>query len=368
MVDALKKIDKKFLILILCIILLPVVLIIFLALLKGCSNKKMTYDNYEKSMVIAAEKYFEGKLPTGEGELLTVDLDTLVEEKYIKNYKKVLGKECIGQVTVRRTGISVESTNGGYVNYIYHLDCGDYSTTHLIDKITSEVVTSDSGLYKVGDKYIFKGNKVKNYIEFFGKNYRIVSIDKDGIMKLVKSETEDVSRVWDNKFNSEANATYGKTIYKDSSMLSYLISDYKNSKKFGKSARKHIVPYTICIGKRSINDNRISSEVDCSEKLENQLLSLLNVSDFAMASTDPDCNSTMSRSCRNYNYLYNVASGTWTLNTVEENTYEVFLLSGGLQIRDKANSYNGYSIVIYVDGNEPYVSGKGTSEDPYIIK
>ena len=368
MVDALKKIDRKFLILIVCIILLPIVLIIFLALVRGCSNRKTTYDNYEKKMVSAAEKYFGDNLPTAEGEVLKVDLDTLVEKKLVKSYKKALGEECTGEVIVRRTGASVESTNGGYLNYIYTLNCENYTTTHLKDKIMSDVVTSESGLYKVGDRYIFRGDKVRNYVEFFGKSYRIVSLDQNGIIKLVRSEVEDVSRLWDNKFNSEANATYGKTIYKDSAILNYILTNYKNSKKFSKSARKHLVPYSVCVGKRSTEDYRISNEVDCSEKLDNQLVSLLNISDFAMASTDLECDSTISKSCRNYNYLYGVASSTWTLNTVKENTYEVFLLSSGLQSYEKANSYSEYSVVIYVDGNEPYMSGNGTKENPYIIK
>jgi hypothetical protein len=368
MVDALKKLDRKFLIFAGCIILLPILLIIFLAIIQGCSNRKMTYENYEQKMISATERYLKNNVPTEESEMIVVSLNALVEKSYIKTSKKALDDSCTGEVTVRRNGSSVESNNGGFLNYTVSLNCENYNTVHLFDKITSEVVTSDSGLYLVGENYIFKGNKVNNYINFFGQDYRIMSINKDGIIKLIKSEPEGSQRIWDNKFNSEANATYGKSIYKDSVILGYLLADYKNSKKISKAARQHIVAQDVCVGKRSSDNYSISKDIDCSEVLENQVISLINVSDYAMASTDPDCDSTASRSCRNYNYLSTVALSTWTLNSSSDNTYDVFFISDGLQESQKASSYNEYSIVIYIDGNELYTTGTGSAGNPYIVK
>ena len=368
MVDALKKLDRKFLIFAACIILLPIVLIIFLAIIRGCSSGRSTYDSYEQKMIKAAEKYFNKNLPVEEADMLKVELDTLVEQGYIRSTQKALKDSCTGDVTVRRNGSSIDTNQGGFLNYTVTLNCDNYKTTHLVDKITSEVVTTESGLYKIGEDYIFKGNKVKNYINFFGQNYRIMSIDKDNIIKLIKSEPEPTSRIWDNKYNIDANATYGKTIYKDSIILSYLTEDYKNGKKISKNARAHVVAQDVCIGKRNANDYTISKNIDCSEILENQVISLINVSDYAMASADPDCKYTNSKSCRNYNYLANIASSTWTLNTVKDNTYQVLFIADGIQYVQNANSYNGYNIVIYIDGNELYMGGTGTSADPYIIK
>ena len=47
MLEALKKLDKKFLIIAGCIILLPILIIIFLAIIQGC-NRNITYENYEQ--------------------------------------------------------------------------------------------------------------------------------------------------------------------------------------------------------------------------------------------------------------------------------------------------------------------------------
>ena len=369
MVDALKKLDKKFLILAGFIILLPVVLIIFLVLIQSCGREtKTTYENYEQKMISSAEKYFKDNLPTEEGEYLTVDLKTLVDGNYLKATKKSLDDDCTGSVTVRRNGSSVESNLGGYLNYVVDLKCEKYSTTHLVDKITSEVVTSESGLYSIGDTYVFRGNKVNNYINFFGQVYRIMSIDKDGIIRLIKDTSENLPRMWDNKFNVEANKAYGKNIYKDSAILSYLLLDYQNSKKISKKAKAHIVAYDTCIGKRESKDNSINSDLDCGEKLERQVISLPNVSDYAIASIDPDCVSLDSRACANYNYLSSVISTSWTSNPVLENTYQVFYISSGIYRYQNANSTSKYNIVIYIDGNELYKEGNGSLTNPYIVK
>lgn len=371
MINALKKLDRKFLIIAISLLVLPILLIIFLAIIQGCSNRKMNYDAYEKKMISAANVYFKNKdmIPTKEAQTAKVTLDELVKNTSLKDPAKALKDDtCTGSVTVRRNGNSVEKNAEGFLNYTVDLKCKDYSTVHLVDKLKENVVTSDSGLYQIDNTYIFKGDNPKNYITFFGVNYRIMSIDSNGVLKLVKEDSEDIDRIWDNKYNVDVEHYYGKNIYKDSQILKYLLNDYNNSKVISKKAREHIVAYNVCIGKRSSNDYSINKSTDCSEVLQGQVISLINVSDYASASLDQDCNSTNSRACNNYNYLYRVAQSTWTLNSVSDNTYGVIYLSNGMMRTTNANDYNDYNIVIYVDGNELYTEGIGSSENPYIIK
>lgn len=370
MIEALKKLDRKFLIIAFSLIIIPILLIIFLAIIQGCSNKKINYSSYENKMITAATSYFNKNnlIPTEESGIKTVSLDELIKGKYIKSSKKLLNDTCTGSVIVRRNGSSIDENNGGFLNYIVDLKCQNYSTTHLIDKLKEDITTSDSGLYANGDSYIFKGDNPKNYINFYGRVYRIMSMDSKGILKLISEEPEHDSRIWDNKFNTEVNYSYGKNIYKDSAILKSLINDYNNSKKISKSAKEHIVAYDSCVGKRKINNSSVDKNIDCSEILKNQVISLINVSDYSMASLDPECKSIYSRSCNNYNYLYRIANSTWTMNSVSDNTYDVIFMSGGLARYDKANIYNQYNIVIHIDGNELYTEGMGTETNPYVLK
>lgn len=371
MLNSLKRLDKKFLVMVGFIIGLPIIIIVFLAVIRGCGNVKITHENYEQKMISAFEKYINDtdKTPTEEGETLTVELSTLVEEGYIKSTQSLLDDDtCSGSVSVRRNGSSVEANNGGYLNYTVDLSCDGYVTVHLVDKLKEELTTEDSGLYQDGDGYIYKGKKPKNYITFFGINYRIMSIDKNGILKLVKSEPEAINRVWDNKFNVDTNRSSGKNIYKDSLILEFLLNDYDNVKKISIDAKPYIVAYNACIGRRSANDYSIDSAKDCAEVLEKQVISLLSISDYAKASLDSDCVGLNSLSCNNYNYLHGVASSTWTSNVSLDNTYEVLYLSDGRISQQNANTSNYYNIVIYIDGELLYTSGSGSLEDPYVIE
>ena len=305
MIQALKRMDKKFLIIVGCIVCMPILLIIVLALIRGC-DRKISYEKYEEKMITAFESYIKDKkkAPEVEGETFSISLDKLVEKEYIKSTEKLLEDDsCEGTVTVRNNGVSIENNGDGFLNYTVDLECKDYSSVHLVDKLMEDLTTSESGLYQVGDEYIFKGDKVDNYIMLSQIPYRIMSIDKDGILKLIKIDPESPSKMWDDKFNIETNRNSGINLYKDSKMIYYLLDDYNNTKRISNDTKKHLIAYDVCIGKRSNLDASISKENDCSLKLEKQIVSLINVSDYALASLDSNCIDLRSRSCNNYNYL-----------------------------------------------------------------
>ena len=369
MFNALKNLSKGTLILIGTVIFLPIFIIILLVILQSCSTGT-SYDKYESKMITAASKYFNDKklLPESNTDSTLVTLDALVSGGYIKSPEKLFkDKNCEGYVSVRNNGYVKELDLSGKPNYNVYLKCDNYKTNTLKDNIMNDLVTSGSGLYEDGNYYVFKGDNPKNVINFYGKLYRILSIDKDGVARLVKAENEMSTRPWDNKYNVEANYSYGKSIFKDSYILKILLADYSNDKIISKKAREHIVSHDICIGKRDKDDKSISFDLDCSDVLNEQVISLVNVSDFARASLDPDCNSIDGRSCRNYNYLYEVLNNTWTLNSASNNSYEVFYLSSGVAQVATASDYNEYNIIIYIDGDETVKSGNGTINDPYII-
>lgn len=363
MIEALKNMNRRLLSLLIIIILIPILIIVFLAIIQSCSNKTISHEQYENKMVSAAEKYFKDndKLPSY-GDSVSVTLDALVKDGYIKSTNELVGDEtCSGSVSVRNNG----DTEATY-NYSSNLTCKSYKKSSLGDILLSRIVSSGNGLYKAGDNYIFKGDEVDNYITFYGVSYRIMGIE-DGLIKLLKVESEDNSKIWDNKYNKDIGYSYGKNIYADSQILKALKSDYNNVKKIKVEARKHLVAHNACIGKRKIGDNSISKAKDCSEVLVNQLITLPTVSDYALASLDPDCNSVIEKSCRNYNYLKDILYSSWTSNAVSDNTYEVYYLSNGVLEYQYANNYNEYNYIIYIDSTERVTSGDGSSQKPFII-
>lgn len=371
MIEALKKLDKKFLVFAGCIILLPILLIIVLAIVQGCSNRKLTYNKYEDKMISAAKNYFEENklLPDEEGQKVTVKLSKLVEDEYIKSAEKMLDDDsCKGEVSVRKNGSTIESNNGGFLNYTVKLECKNHKTDSLYNSLMENVTTVGSGLYEQNNSYIFKGDEPRNYITFYGVKYRILSMDSDGIVKLIKEEKENLDRYWDIKYNTEVNDSYGKNIYADSDILKQLLNSYENSKIISSKAKSSVISKDVCIGSRDINNTALYSDEDCSNVIENQVVSLINVTDFANASLDSECISITSKSCRNYNYLRGLYLESWTLNAVSNNSYQVYYLNNGVISYQEASVYLPYNIVIYIDSNQKIKSGNGTQKKPYVIE
>lgn len=371
MLNALKRMDKKFLIIIGIILGLPVFVIIFIAIIQGCSNSKITYEEYEQKMKTASEGYLtEAELnKMEEGETIKIELDELVKSDRIKSTEKLLDdSSCSGNVVVRKNGSIIKENNGGFFNYVVSLKCDNYKTKTLEDTLMKNVVSSDAGLYQEGDNYIFKGQIVDNYINFFGNEYRIISVDKNGIIKLIKTESESLDRYWDIKYNTETFDNSGKNIYRDSDILQEMTKIYLDIKNFKKSAKTHIVSQDLCVDARDFNDLSKTKKTECTTLLENQVVSLISVEDFANASLDPECFDIKSKSCRNYNYLNKLHIETWTYTAVSNNTYEVYYLSNGIVDVEEANSYLPLNLVIYIDGKETYKSGDGSKANPFVIE
>ena len=370
MVEALKKMDKKFLIFAGCIIFLPILIIIFLAIMQGCSSKGISHERYEDRMVSAAEKYFKenDSLPDSEFEVDSVKLSKLVDKGYIKSTEKLLNDDtCSGEVSVRKNGSTYESNNGGFFNYIPSLECDKYKTNSLKNLLTEYLTESGPGLYKTSDGYVFKGDSVRNYLRFYGTNFRILSIDNSGIVKIMKEESESSNLYWDTKYNTETSESSGKNIYSDSNILKKL-NEYYESKIKSEDQKSKMVANSVCIGKRDIKDYDLDSTKDCSDVINYQPISLINITDFAKASLDAECVSLNSRSCRNYNYLHYLNFSSWTLNGVSNNTYEVYYLENGDLYYQEANRYEFYNLVFYLDSGEIVKSGNGSKDKPYVIE
>lgn len=368
MIEALKKLNKGFLIIVGAIILLPIFIVIFLAIIQSC-NRNIGYESYEEKMEKAALKYFDKKgNPKNEAEVLNVSLSTLVSEGYIKSTSKLLGDDsCKGSVTVRLNGSLFESNNGGYLHPLATLKCKDYETKTLTSYLMKDLTDQESGLYKDNFGYVYKGDSVNNYITLLKNNYVILGIDNNNIVKLLKVDGSSLTQMWDSKYNVEVDEAYGINIYKDSEMRKQLIADYNKGKIFDKKVKAKLVSYDACIGLRSINDTSINNENDCNTKLPKETVSLISISDYAKASLDKNCNNIRSRSCRNYNYLRGVNLTTWTINGVLDNTYEVYYLQYGIINHQEANTFENYNIVVYIDGNEKVKSGSGSKDSPYIL-
>lgn len=361
--EKLKQIDKKFLVIIGAIFGVLILIVVIAVVMKAISGKNLSYEKIEKKLVEAAQDYITDGIVDApdEGTSISITDKELAAADYIKELSEYTDDSCSATVTVMN--------NGGLALYLPDLKCNKYMTQHLSTKIIDDHLVTETivdgayqfGLYQVDNEYIFKGKEVNNYVSFGGVAWRIIKIDSNGNLRLVKASAEEEKIPWDEKYNAEIENSYGINDYANSYLVETLYHDYD---EFNDENKKHLIPHDVCIGSRGQMDTGIAYDFDCSKILEGQYISTLTTLDVPMASLDPGCITVTNGSCTNYNYMVGISA--WTVNSYADNTYEAFAV-GGIVGKRRTSKLGNYYWVIYVNGQEPYLGGNGTAEDPYII-
>lgn len=349
------------------------ILLLILLILSKMMNKSYSYEKVEEIMKEAAESYFSensGNLPKEESQTVEIEAATLSASGKMKSLDDYLGEGhgCSGKVQVKKIG----------ENYVYtsYLSCGDkYSTKFLADTIANDenLVGSGYGLYLQNDNYVFKGEEVNNFIQLDAKLWRIMRVNSDKTITLTLAKTEPYTYVYDNRYNESATFEYGINNFQTSRVREQLQKMFnttdENDKEnylLSEKDKSHLVSYDICIGKMGKNDTIHDNSIECSQTTPGYV-GLLTVSDYMNASTDTACNRVSSESCQNYNYLNN-SGAYWLATPNNQDTYSVYAVSGGSIRTHIARELYRIRPVITLSSNTVISGGKGTEEEPFIVK
>ena len=338
--------------------------------------KKYTYPEIEKILENAAVEYFKDyptNLPTVDGNIISIDSSSLSQAEKMKDLGEYLpeGVACTGSVQVQKV-------SDDYV-YTPYLNCGDaYSTIELYKKITNEanIVSSGYGLYAHNGTYTFRGEATNNYVKLDKSLWRIVKVTSNNNIVLIKDEGTSYTEVWDNRYNKTQLYDAGINNYSVSRIKEYLDKIYNGVDEkldeseiiLSKKDKAKLVPFNLCIGKRSANSTTNNNSEECSQLLKTQKIGLLTLSDFLYASLDKDCTVATSKTCKNYNYLTQ-KKDWWLITGDKDNDAKVFKVnrSGFAELNDASMSAD-VRPVIYLSGRALYKSGKGTLEKPYRVR
>lgn len=242
--------------------------------------------------------------------------------------------------------------------------------------------TSTEGLYLdefEESKCVFKGDDPNNYLNFNNEVWRIISIESDNSLKIIKNEPLE---------NELAYDTSNQTGFENSTLSIYLNNDYYNSL----IERDKIIPKNFYSG--MLEGGRVDksiSEIINLEKQEiyNGKIGLLSFSDYMRGSTNDRCISfvdarpiTENSPCHLDNYLHTFKDigGLWILNSVsaeqayciwneKENYTHPYTISYYNKNRNSHESTNALfkvQPVLFLD-NSITLTGKGTKEKPYKI-
>ncbi len=355
------------------IILIGVLLLLLiLFILSFFNHKNYTYSEIENIMKNAAVRYYQtkkGSLPSEENQVSEVEVSTLVENKYMKEFSKYVGDnvQCSGSVKVRKKGNDYQ--------YSSYLDCGEDYTSKELYKVlidSKNIVMDGYGLYNIGGSYVYRGENPSNYLKLDGRMWRIVKITPDNKVELILNEVGTDKTSWDNRYNKDVNYRSGINEYPASRIREYLDTLYKlddaNNLILTKSDRTKLASVNLCTGKRQAESDGKENVEECTSTLTNQKIGLLTVSDYMMASVDNSCITPVDKNCQNYNYLS--LKETYLLLTANsKNTSEVYFVNESGYIESQnALTYGSIRPVVYLDDNIMYKSGNGTLEKPYKVK
>lgn len=353
-----------------------VLIAIFLIVLVGTMlvGTNYTFDQMELELKNAAIKYYQVQdalLPANEGEKSEVDAATLSSDEY--KLMKPLSKmrkntQCSGTVVVQKI-------NNEYI-YTPYLDCGDtYKTKELFNAVKDEnkTVTSGNGLYEMNGELVFRGDNVNNYVKLSKGLFRIIKITSENKILLIPEFEEYYYNTWDDRYNTDLGYSAGINDYRLSRVKDTLLNIYNGDiSKFillDDTDKQKLTTYSLCIGKRGKKETNNTGEVECADKLDNQMIGLLTASDYVNASTDVNCTTTTSKSCQNYNYLKVKDSNYWLMTTSNENTAIVYYINNeGYIAESNASSLSMIRPTIMLNNNVMIKGGKGTESNPFILK
>ena len=257
------------------------------------------------------------------------------------------------------------------------------------EQLKENVVESGDGLYKnpyEEEKYIYKGTDPNNHIIFNNEDWRIISVEADGTIKITNTNT--FPDFWDRSMGYILGSYHGSNDWKrPADINTYLNGEYLNSLKVNTDK---IVSHTWNVGIIEDYNNDIAEQIT-DEKSQHWTgkIGLITASEYLMANTNINqCNSynlynSNVSICNKTNWMYELVKnqydetyGLWAItpsDTISADAGPDYtmgsvecIISVGIVPNDSGVSNWNVSPALYLS-SDITLSGEGTKQDPYEI-
>ncbi len=283
---------------------------------------------------------------------------------------------------------------------------GTPSTEIAADKLIATETTSGDGLYSddyESGRYIYKGANPNNYITFNDETWRILSVENDGSLKIMKA-TSIGSMAFDPKGNRDStsngaggtycalksfgcnawavsdnfvNGTKTGTVLKDASLNTYLNNDYYNS--LSSEAQNLIQNHSWSVGSVTYNNTDLVAQIQSENGTTwNGKIGLMSASDVLRSNTNTEkcgnlsLNNTNYSTCKTTNYIVPSSLGyLWTISPLAGSSSSVFFVDDyDLVAHNSASSLGSYGAgvlpTVYLT-SDIQLDGEGIITNPYTI-
>ena len=236
-----------------------------------------------------------------------------------------------------------------------------------------EVVTKGDGLYKdeYEDRYFYRGANPNNYITFNNEIWRIISIESDGTIKIMR-EASIGNRAWDSKGGSYGSNNWARP----SDLNTYLNGSYLTS-TLNVAAQSQIVAKDWSIGAINYNELSMKTQINKENAIKwNGKVALPTVSEYLRSNSDKEYCGTSNlidvyySSCQNTTWMFNSNYNWWTLSPYDNYSDDNILhvdSRGDVTINYASLKYAVYPSV-YLSSNVQITGGDGSQSNPYLIK
>ena len=299
----------------------------------------------------------------------------------------------------------------GYATFSTNLNItakGNVKILYASEMLKKDITTNGDGLYKdiySNKRYVYRGENPNNYIKFNDELWRIIAIEDDNTLKLIKNddivimhddgsesnnrynennsyctiETQGMNyscNVWSAVSGRFDSGIYQGTVSEDADLNIYLNNEYYNF--LTAEAQNQIQTHDFKMGSLFQNvtfENYLNQD---NKYIWYGNIGLINLSDWFKASNNPNCttsskdwtpNNNEDCECSFNNFLYNNKQ-YWTMNPNSNSTKYVLEIGSSGCIGNASSSHTtAVSVrpVLFLKANIS-LEGLGTLEKPYQIK
>ena len=322
--------------------------------------------------------------------------DENIKQRFREFISKIDAKE------VQNKGrLFAEFENGTFATIAFNTNSYDIADSTL-ECTPENVVTKGDGLYQDEEgKCVFKGKNPNNYIRFNNELWRIISLEKDGTIKIMRNESTSTQAFDDANSRNENAGTYCENsvngcnawatsdnftngsisgnVLRDSILNSYLNSTYLNQIRENKI---NITTHSWNVGPITANNDNFTNQKNDEAKIKwSGKIGLISVSEYLNANSNINQCGTLSlnnnntNSCIKTNWIYDIApvdGNTWTITPNFDNNYSVFVIQkletpGNVHFINASNTESYVVPALYLSENTLITGGNGTKENPFII-
>ena len=241
----------------------------------------------------------------------------------------------------------------------------------ILDNV--DVVTSGDGLYEdeyEDGRYFYKGKNVNNYITFNNEVWRIVSIEPDKTIKIMRDAVLS-DRAWDDSNSNNWSRPATLNTYLNGSYLTETLST---------TAQGQIVAKDWSIGGIVHNEKNMNTHINKEKsKIWNGKVALITASEYIRSNSNQsncgtfELNETNYNSCKNTTWMQNSkTSYWWTLTPYASVTMSVFSINsnGNINLDNghfTARAENSVRPAVYLSSSVQITGGNGSSSSPYTL-